>query len=527
MSLALENKMDAAFSLILTSILVAASVTWAVKVLNWVWFRPRKLEKFLREQGLNGKPYRPFLGDLKDYVTAVKSEQRRTIELSDDIIPHIFTYYHEIINKYGENSFVWFGPWPRLNITDPELIKEILRKPDIFQKPVPKTGKIFTGGLLLHEGEKWAKHRKIINPAFTVDKLKNMVPAIGVSCSKMVEKLKAMINDEGWCETDMWPWLEDLTGDMISRTAFGSSHEQGTKIFHLQAERLKLTVQIVQFLFIPGWRYLPTKVNRKIKAMNEEIQSLLKGIIEKRQKAMDRGEATGGDDLLGILMESNSRFTEEDGNKNKGMSIEDVIEECELFYLVGSETTASLLVWTIVLLCKHPEWQTEAREEVNRVFGNSEPTFEGLNHLKIVTMILQEVLRLYTPAPMTVRGPTETVKLGKMTIPSGVHMTILLGLLHRDPTIWGDDANEFNPHRFLEGFSKAAKTQSAFIPFSSGPRVCIGQNFAMIQAKMGLAMILKSFSLELSPSYLHAPFPILTIQPQYGAPLILRSLDFS
>lgn len=91
------------------------------------------------------------------------------------------------------------------------------------------------------------------------------------------------------------------------------------------------------------------------------------------------------DDLLGILMESNSRFIQENGNEKAGMSIEDVIEECRIFYLAGSDTTSSLLVWTMVLLCKHSEWQTRAREEVHRVFGKSDvPNLEGLNHLKTV-----------------------------------------------------------------------------------------------------------------------------------------------
>ncbi|KAK6132448.1 hypothetical protein DH2020_033825 [Rehmannia glutinosa] len=239
---------------------------------------------------------------------------------------------------------------------------------------------------------------------------------------------------------------------------------------------------------------------------------------------MERGEAVPDNDLLGILMESNSRFSQEHGNKNVGMSVEDVVEECKLFYFAGSESTSCLLVWTIVLLCQHPEWQTQAREEVNRVFGKSEPNFEGLNHLRTVTMILQEVLRLYPPAPLTVRGPTETVKLGNLTIPRGVHLTLLIGLLHYDPKIWGEDAKEFKPQRFSEGVSNATKIQSSFIPFSSGPRVCIGQNFAMIEAKLALAMILKNFSFELSPSYLHAPSSVLTLQPQFGAPIILRSL---
>lgn len=130
-------------------------------------------------------------------------------------------------------------------------------------------------------------------------------------------------------------------------------------------------------------------------------------------------------------------------------------------------------------------------------------------------MILQEVLRLYSPVPLTPRGPVETVKLGDLTIPVGVHLTLLVG----------DDAKEFKPQRFAEGVSIAAKIQSSFIPFSMGPRICVGFNYAMIEAKMAIAMIVKHFSFELSPSYLHAPFAVLTLHPQYGAPIIMRNLE--
>lgn len=90
--------------LISSTVVAAIFVTLAVKLLNWVWFKPRKLEKFLRHQALNGTPYRPFLGDLKDYMQAVKAAQRRTIKLSDDILPRAYAYYHDIVNKYGKKS---------------------------------------------------------------------------------------------------------------------------------------------------------------------------------------------------------------------------------------------------------------------------------------------------------------------------------------------------------------------------------------------------------------------------------------
>ncbi|KAH6775515.1 cytochrome P450 [Perilla frutescens var. hirtella] len=519
----------AALSVLIVTLLivVAVLVKWGVKLLNWVWFRPRKLEKFLREQGLNGTRYSPFLGDVRDCISSMTDEQPKTLQLSDDILPHIYRCYMQNLSKCGENSFMWFGPWPLVNICDPEIVKEIMKKSDVIGRPYEVLEKILTAGLATLQGPKWAKHRKIVNPAFHLDKLRNMVPAIYLSCSSYINKLDTMVSRSN--EIDMWPYLEDLSSDMISRTAFGSSHDEGRKIFELLKEKLKFITQVIPLAFIPKWRYVPTKANRKIASIIEEIKWRIKGIIEKRQKAMElRGDTEDeapSDDLLGILLDSNAGFIKEEGNKNCGMSVEDVINECEMFYLAGSETTSSLLMWTMVLLCQHPHWQTRAREEVNRVFGdNPHPTFESLNHLKTLTMILQEMLRLYPPVPIIVRRTKEEVQLGKWTIPAGVYLMVLIGLLHHDPKIWGDDAKEFNPLRFSGGVSAATTSPSSYIPFAAGPHLCIGQNFAMIEAKMAIAMILRRFSFELSPSYSHAPFYFLTIAPQYGATMILRKL---
>ena len=123
-----------------------------------------------------------------------------------------------------------------------------------------------------------------------------------------------------------------------------------------------------------------------MRQISSEVDALLKGIIEKREKAMQAGE-TANDDLLGLLMESNYReMQENDERKNVGMSIKDVIEECKLFYLAGQETTSVLLLWTMVLLSKHSNRQACAREEVLRLFGNKKPDGDDLNHLKIVSI---------------------------------------------------------------------------------------------------------------------------------------------
>ncbi|RZS20874.1 hypothetical protein BHM03_00053435, partial [Ensete ventricosum] len=293
--------------------------------------------------------------------------------------------------------------------------------------------------------------------------------------------------------------------------------------------------------------FLPILKIRRIKAIDKEVRSLLRGIIRKREEAIKRGEASN-DDLLGLLMESNIKHFHECGNKNAGMTIDEVVEECKLFYFAGQETTAVLLTWTMVVLSMHPLWQARAREEVLQVLGKDKPEFDALSHLKIVsalllresaffllnadpkqllwqvTMILYEVLRLYPPLVFIQRRTYKTVEIGNIAYPPGTLLALPIIFIHHDPVLWGEDASEFKPERFAEGIAKTARDQIAFFPFGGGPRVCIGQNFALLEAKMGLCMILQRFWFELSPSYAHAPRTVITLQPQYGAQLRLHRL---
>ncbi|KAL8148722.1 cytochrome P450 72A397-like [Apium graveolens] len=500
---------------------ITSVVTIAFKVVNWLWLRPKKYEKYLKDQGYHANPYRLLQGDILEYAAMGEEYRPKQIKLSDNVSFHALPYIHRTIKKYGKRAFIWFGPTPSIQMTDLEHIREIMSKPNVFHKMHPDPlGDTILGGLLSSEDPKWSRDRRIMNPAFHLEKLKTMLPAMHQCCDEMIKKWEMLLLKTGSAELDVWPSLEDLSGDVISRTAFGSNYEEGRRIFILQKEQIDLFHQLLKFAVIPGWRYLPLKANMRMNIVCNDIQTLLRGIISKRQKAMQQGEAEN-DDLLGLLLKSNSIEIKENGI---GMDIEDVMKECKLFYFAGSETTSNFLVWTLIMLSAHPEWQARAREEVLEAFGSRIPDFDDLNHLKVVTMVLQEVLRLYPPVPLFTRSIPKDAELGNIVLPGGIIIAVPVILLHHDPEIWGKDSLEFRPERFSEGVASATKGKSSYIPFGGGPRICIGQNFAMIEAKLALTMILQRFQFQLSPSYVHAPFPIVTLQPQHGAPLVLQRL---
>ncbi|KAI4357009.1 hypothetical protein L6164_000988 [Bauhinia variegata] len=518
--------MEKSLAITVLFFLVVSTVIWAWKFLNKFWLRPKRLEKLLRQQGLQGNPYRFLVGDTKQMVKMQKEAQSKPMnDLSDDITPRINAHLLHTLHKFGKNCFVWFGPTPRLIMMDPNQVKQVLNNvPDFPKQTWNPLVKFIGTGLANYEGHKWAKHRKIVTPAFSLEKLKMMLPSFFESCNDMIGKWDEMLGSDGSREMDVWPFLQKLSKDVISRTAYGSSYQEGRRIFELLQEQCQLTLKILPTLHIPGWWFVPTKTHRRMRKVNRDIESSIKSLIKKREEAMKAGEVSEND-FLGTLLESNQKEMKEYGNNNKfGMTIKDVIEECKLFYFAGQETTSVLLVWSLVLLSRYLDWQERAREEVLQVFGNRTPDFDGLSHLKIVTMILYEVLRLYPPSIQLVRTTHKDMKLEDLLVPAGVQVYLPILQIHHDCGIWGEDANEFKPERFSEGIAKATNGQVSYIPFGWGPRICLGQNFALLEAKMALSMILQRFHLEISPSYAHAPTIALLVQPQHGAHIILSKL---
>ncbi|XP_057827275.2 cytochrome P450 734A1 [Cryptomeria japonica] len=487
-----------------------------------IWWTPLQIKKYFEAQGIGGPPYKLLYGNAPDIVQMAKQESSKPFLSGHNIIPRVLPAFHQWGKIYGRDYVYWFGTKPRFLVPHPELAKEVLSNKFGHYGKV-KFQQSGVQGLAGLEGERWAQHRRILNPAFHMEALKGMIPSIAESGTNMCREWRNLISS-GSNEIDVFKEFSVLTSDIISRTAFGSSYAEGNHIFHLLAQQILLLVERMRRVYIPGSRFIPTKDNRLGWWLDKEIKRCIRQVIEGRERnASIENSSDYGTDLLGLMMNSNKKQGGGKLQNNMSMTIDEVIAECRTFYIAGQETTTILLTWTMVLLGMHQDWQDRARREVLEVCGTNEfPNADAVNGLKIMGMILNESLRLYPPLVALHRQPLKPMKLGKASIPAGTHLQIPIIAMHHDPLLWGNDVHEFNPERFSQGISKAAKHPMAFMPFSVGPRFCIGQNFALLEAKVVLAMILQRFSFVISPHYIHEPVQSFTLKPKYGAQVIFH-----
>ncbi|KAJ8527923.1 hypothetical protein K7X08_015374 [Anisodus acutangulus] len=516
-----------------------------IRVVAYLWLRPKKIEEHFAKQGIRGPPYKFFIGNAKEIVSLMLKASSQPMPFSHNILPRVLSFYHHWKKIYGATFLVWFGPTPRLAVAEPDLIREIFTtKSEFYEKNEahPLIRQLEGDGLLSLKGEKWAHHRKIITPTFHMENLKLLIPGAASKVIEMLEKLTPN-SKNGEIEIEISEWFQTLTEDIVAQTAFGRSYEQGKAIFRLQAQQMVLASEAFQKVFIPGYRFMPTKRNIKSWKLDTEIKKLLMKLIQDRTENWGKNEMqenNGPKDLLGLMIQAsikesslsssinsplNHHNSALNNNNSSMITANDIAEECKTFFFAGEQTTSNLLTWTTVLLAMHPQWQDLARDEVIRVCGSRAiPSKDDLAKLKMLSMILNESLRLYPPIVATIRRAKADVDLGGCKIPLGTEVLIPILAIHHDQAIWGNDANEFNPSRFSEGVARAAKHPMAYIPFGLGVRQCIGQNLAILQTKLTIAIILKRFALRLSPQYKHAPTVLMLLHPQYGAPVIFKRL---
>ncbi|KAG9155428.1 hypothetical protein Leryth_009862 [Lithospermum erythrorhizon] len=459
-------------------IICSISISW--------WILPNLAHKRLRKNGISGPEPRFPLGNLNDMVTMMKkrvnnddktlTSSTSTALVSHNIHPVAFPYFAQWQKSYGKVFNYWLGTEPFVYIADPEFLKKMSRgvmgkswgKPNIFKNDRKA---MFGKGLVMVEGDDWVRHRHIISPAFSSTNVKAISYENG---QKVLEKLRE-----------------------VQMTLFKSNRYVG----------------------VPFSKYLMSpKKSIEAKNLGDEIDSLLLTIIESRKKKQLENNFVEDqpNDLLGMLLA-------QDNNKGT-LSSRDLVDECKTFFFAGHETTALSLTWSLLLLAVHPEWQDKLREEIKEVVGDQEIDPSMLGRLRKMGWVMNEAMRLYSPAPNVQRQARSDIRVDDVVIPTGTNIWVDVVSMHHDKELWGDDVNEFKPERFQDDITGGCKHKMGFLPFGFGGRMCIGRNLTIMEYKIVLTLILTRFSFSLSPDYCHSPAIMLSLRPTQGLPLVLRPL---
>jgi cytochrome P450 len=361
---------------------------------------------------------------------------------------------------------------------------------------------IFGNGLLTSEGEFWLRQRRLAAPAFHPER----IVAYGDVFSSFADRHAAAWKDGQ--SRDVHRDLMRLTMEIVAKALFDSEmaaevDEIGRsfdRIVREIARRFRRPVKIADWIPTPGnVRYL-----RGIAVLDRIVARIL---AERRERPGDRG------DLLSMLLAAR----DDDG---KPMSEKQLRDEVITLFLAGHETTAIALSWTLLLLARHPDAEARLASEAREVAGDRLPAASDLPRLRFADACVKESLRLYPPAYVIGRETVTETELSGYPIPRRATIYASPWVLHRDPR-WFDEPDAFRPGRWLDG-SAARVPKYVYIPFGGGPRICVGERFAMMEAVLVLATLVRRFRFEMAGPD-PVPFPSITLRPDGGLPMLLRA----
>jgi cytochrome P450 len=308
--------------------------------------------------------------------------------------------------------------------------------------------------------------------------------------------------------------MAKLTLEVVVKTLFGADvRGEADEVGRLMVSVLDAANhRINSAIQPPAW--VPTPRHLRERRALARLDAILSGVIADRRQSREQR-----DDLLSVLL------TATDEESGGGMSDRQLRDEMMTLFLAGHETTAMALTWTWFLLSRHPAVEENLIAELERVLHGRPPSVADLPNLPYTEMIVREAMRLYPPAPGFAREPIEDVTIGGYTVPKGSLVTVNTYALHRDARFF-DAPNRFDPERFAPGWEDRIP-RFAYLPFGGGPRVCIGNGFAMMEARLIVATIAQRWRLTLEPVQYVAPIQLVTVRPKHGLRMTLhrRELD--
>src|SRR5215813_5542709 len=407
-------------------------------------------------------------------------------------------FFTQLARDYGDVSSLRLFNFRTLFINHPDLIEDVLvTKARKFEKGrVMKANmRLFGEGLLTSEGDFWLRQRRLAQPAFH----RTRVNAYGTTMVEYAER--AM---HGWKSGEMRDIHADMmkiTLEVVGKTLFnsdlaGDAREVGETLEIL----LRLAADFGQSILIPMW--VPTPRNIRGRMGIRRIEKIIYRIIaERRAEARDTG------DLLSMLL----AVQDEDGSR---MTDKQLRDETITLFLAGHETTANAISWTFWLLARNPDIEKKFHEELAGILAGRAPGVEDIPKLLYTSQILTESMRLYPPAWGMARLVKEPVEVAGYKLVPGNGVACAQWVVHRDPR-WFDDAEKFLPERWHGDLLKRIP-RFAYFPFGGGPRQCIGNSFALMEATLILATISQKFRFRLDENHPVKPLASITLRPGHG-----------
>ncbi len=407
-------------------------------------------------------------------------------------------------------------------ICDPELIEDLLvDKQGRFHKhnfEERVLGPAIGSGLLTARDDHWRWQRRTLAPLFRPAEIATYVTRMGDVARAMTGRWRQASRDQGRRTLAMAFDREmvDVTFRIISATMLaGGEPAEAETIKRAGDDYLRPSSWEIAFtiLQLPQWLWHPAK-GRMGRAAGE-MRRAITAIVERH--ARQGADVDGDGDLLARLIAAR------DPETGAGMERELIIDNLLTLLNAGHETTARALTWAVYLLAKAPHWQAAARREVGEVIGGADISAGHLDRLVVVERVIKEALRLYPPAAVLARTPRAPTTLGGIPFQPGDQLVVPIWSVHRHHLLW-DDPGRFDPDRFLPE-REARMQRLQFMPFGAGPRVCIGAGFAMAEAKVLLAEMLRSAEFAYAGGREPEPISRVTLRPRDGMAMDVTVLE--
>lgn len=391
----------------------------------------------------------------------------------------------------------------------PELVDLVLkRRPDDF----PKSDRIREGlapllgnSVFVTNGETWKRQRRIIDPSFEGGRLRDTFPAMLEAGRAAVERLEDRADGQ---PIEIEAETSHAAADVIFRTLFSIpiEHEVAARVFDKFRDHQRAQPVLNLGALVPLPRWFPRFHRRRTRQTAREIRELITRLTANRMAQIEGGVAP--DDLATKIMTTADPLT---GDR---FDTDEMVDQVAIFFLAGHETSASALAWALYLLALYPEWQDRIAAEAQAVFGQDEPGFSDVAHLRQTRDVFRETLRLYPPVPMMVRETTCPERLRDRDVPLRAQIVLSPWHQHRHERLW-DNPDAFDPARF-ETANGREGLRCAYMPFSAGQRVCPGAGFAMIEGVLLLALLVRSYRFGLVHEHPAVPVAHLTVRGQNG-----------